>query len=625
VSLQGVLINKFSQVPCDGSNPNPLENTKFMTLYRLSPYVGFVESNLIPNEPQYATFHQLTGELIQPLERVQAFLMAAKSGMQISFGNEDLMGPEPAQIKQLIQSHFLIPVDHDPLLPFVNHWVVRPIQNPAVACVDDNGHLMLVRTSMKDFEFSPQRAQTPKILEESLPSEIAKIFLLADGTRTLTQIFYAVGGREGTSLLQQDSFREAIGFLTHPERQLIKFSERRDNLDDPLQPCNTAPRSLFHAAKWPSQSSNGAEHNIDFHLQGIQDAAWEFDFIEPTLNHAFRFPSETLGGYDYGSRFCLFALRPEILSSLSRSSKLSVLEVGGGTGTFARSFIDQASHLKTSVLNGVTLSYNLLELSPALAQHQAELLAEHGVVVTHFQQDATEFSLPLEFDLIIANEVIADFPVAVAWRAAAQDQVANAVEIEGQTWAGEGTFYLAKYELDTTDAPESFLVNKGVFQFLERAWDHLAPGGAVILSEYGSEHAYPIQAHNLNHEEFSIHFGHVKTCAAKLGFECKLIPMRDFLEIDDRVLMLNGAAEHIQCLNRILQKHGISLPNAAISKREFEEQLGDLPERIGLIGFSFSPLRANFHYGPDLDNFMVLVLKKSRVKSYLNVDSSNEG
>ena len=583
-----------------------------MTLYRLSPYARFIESTLIPNQPQHAIFHQLTGEIIQPLERVRALAMAAKAGMQMSFRDEDLDGPDPerVQIKELIKSHFLIPVEHDPLLPFVNYWVVRPIQNPAVAHVNHNGNLMLVRTSMKNFEFSPDRAQIPKILEESLPTEIAKIYLLADGTRTLAQIFHAVDGPEGTSLLEQDSFREAIRFMTHPERQLIKFAARRDNLDDPLQPCNTAPRSLFHAAKWPSQPSSGAEHNLDFHSQGIQDAAWEFDYIEPTLNHALRFPSETLGGYDYGSRFCLFALTSEVLSSLGKSSKLSVLEVGGGTGTFAQSFIDQASQLKTSVLNGLTLSYNILELSPVLMQHQAELLAEHSVVVTHFEQDATEFSLPIRFDLIIANEVIADFPVASAWRAAGQDQIANAVEIEGQAWAGEGASYLAKYGLDTTDAPQSLLVNKGVFQFLERAWEHLLPGGAIILSEYGSERAYPIQAHNLNHEEFSIHFGHVKTCATKLGFECKLVPLRDFLEIDDRVLMLNGAEEHIQCLNQILQKHGISLPNAAISKKEFEERLEGLAERIGLIGFSFSALSANFHYGPDLDNFMVLVLKK---------------
>jgi hypothetical protein len=85
--------------------------------------------------------------------------------------------------------------------------------------------------------------------------------------------------------------------------------------------------------------------------------------------------------------------------------------------------------------------------------------------------------------------------------------------------------------------------------------------------------------------------------------------LKDFLAIDDEVLVLNGAAEHIQCLNHVLEQHSVSLPFAALSKKEFEARVGDLPESIGLFGFSFSALRANFHYGPDLQNFMVLIMK----------------
>jgi Putative S-adenosyl-L-methionine-dependent methyltransferase len=580
-----------------------------MTPYRLSPYVRFIESKLNPNATQYAAFHQLTGELIQTTERLRAFLLAIKRGVLISLGDEDLNGPGPerAQLQQLVKYQFLIPNDRDPLLPFINHYVVRPIQNPAVGYVNDRGNFMLVRTSMKVFEFSPRRGQGPEILEESLPSKIASMFLLADGTRTVADIFYALGGREGTSLLEEDSFREAIEYLTHPERQLIKFSARPDNLDDPEQPCNTAPRNLYHVARWPSQPSTGAEHNLDFHIRGIQDAAWEFDFIEPTLNHAFRFPSEALGGYDYGARFCLSALTPEVLSAVGPSKELSVLEVGGGTGSFARSFINQASQLKFAKPGGLSLSYSILELSPALARHQQELLSQQGFVAPHFEQDATKFNLPgQKFDLIIANEVIADFPVASVRRTEPVGQVANGVS----KWEGEGAAYLQKYDLDEPEAPPSFILNTGVFAFLERACLHLSPGGTIIMSEYGSEVAYPIQAFNLNHEEFSINFRHVKAYAAKLGLDCTLMKLKDFLEIDDEVLMLNGAAEHIQCLNHVLEKYGCSLPHAAISKEEFEKRVGDLAEKISLVGFSFSPLRVRFHYCPDLDNFLVAIMKK---------------
>ena len=63
-------------------------------------------------------------------------------------------------------------------------------------------------------------------------------------------------------------------------------------------------------------------------------------------------------------------------------------------------------------------------------------------------------------------------------------------------------------------------------------------------------------------------------------------------------------------LNHILEKYGNSLPYAAISKEEFEKRVGDLAEKIRLVGFSFSPLQVTFHYGPDLDNFMVAIMKK---------------
>jgi len=574
-----------------------------MVSYRLSPYARFIESKLIADATQHAVFHQLSGQLVEPFEPVLALLLAARSGTEISPSEDELnaLGQTGVQIRELIDKQLLIPTDRDPLQPFLNQFVVRPIQSPAVGYLNAASEFVVARTSMRQFEYSPNRNQRPRVIEEILPADAARIFLMADGTQTLGEIFINLTGDEKNSLLEQSSFRETINFLTHPERQLIKFSDTRDNLDDPFKPCNMAPRNLYHVAKWPSEPASGEAHHLDFHRQGIEDALWEFDFVEPTINHALRFPSEALGGYEYGARFCLAALKTEVVSSFGAASEFSVLEVGGGTGSFARAFIDQANKLEASG-TGPSLSYNILELSPALARQQRELLAQHGFAIDHFEQDATSFNLAgRKFDLIVANEVIADFPVAKVRR------VVNAGEKE--KWEGEGARYLEKYDLDEPGAPDSFIVNSGVFDFLERAREHLLPGGAIIMSEYGSGEGYPGQAHILNHEEFSINFRHVKTCARKIGLDCRLVSLRDFLEVDDDVLMLSGMTEHIHVLNHVLGSHHKPLPFAAISKTEFEARLGDLPAKIGLMGFSFSPLRANFHYGPDLDKFIVAVIK----------------
>src|ERR1051325_8425040 len=237
---------------------------------------------------------------------------------------------------------------------------------------------------------------------------------LGVGTRTLQQ----------AGNLDDTEFRAAIDHLTTQERQLIKFTRRREDLNNPFTYVNIVPRDLYHADR-------SSETITDFHLHDIEDASWEFDQIEPTVNHSFRFPHEALGGLDYGSRFCVSTLRPEVVPLMNRSPVLEVLEVGGGTGSFARSFIKQAASLNEAGVN-----YHILDLSPALMKNQRKILSEVLLESRHFQQNATEFELPDHaFDLIVSNEVIADFPVASVRRKS------------GDEFEGEGVYYMDKYGL----------------------------------------------------------------------------------------------------------------------------------------------------------------------------------
>ncbi|HEV2828462.1 MAG TPA: class I SAM-dependent methyltransferase [Pyrinomonadaceae bacterium] len=581
-----------------------------MTLYKISPHAHTIESRLIPGTVHYGIFHQLTGYVIEPRESVRGLLLAARMGNNISLDADDLdnLGGDGGQVRELIGQKFLIPSEADPFDSFpslLEQFVVRPVQNPAIVYRDHSGETKLVRFSMAQRIYSPRRDELLPVVEETMPADAANVFLKADGSRTLGEIFASEGI---ANCLEDKSCRETIEYLTHPKRQLIKFTSDAEDLRDPYKPCNRVPRNFYHEAKWGQLTPDSAPPSIvDFHVEGIEDAAWEFDLIEPTVNHAFRFPSEALGGLNYGARFCLATLNPKVLPKLSEGNPLQVLEVGGGTGSFARSFIDQAMSLRTPAGGPVEINYQILDLSPSLIQSQQQKLA--GVVppVTHYQQDATSFNLVgRKFDLIIANEVIADFPVAWVRRARKGSNDSS------HQWEGEGAVELERYDLDALANADAFLVNKGVFRFIEQAWQHLTPGGVVIMSEYGGVDTFPIQSYHLNHEEFSIHFGHVQTCARKVGFECRLIFLKDFLRLDDQLPMLDGQEEHIRCLNHVFQKHGSSLPFALISQNEFQKLFKELVDHISLTGVSFSPLANGFHYGPRINDFMVAIMTKPK-------------
>ena len=569
-----------------------------MRSYHLSPFATFVESHLLPAGPQYAVFHRLTGQMLEPEPAVRAFLQAAQMGSQLSLTPEQFasLGQSGHQIARLIELELLIPIGHDPLASFVDYCVGRPLQNPAITFQNEQGEVLVVSTSMAERVYSPERGQLPEVLEKRLPELATALLLAADGTKTLAQIHESLQ-RNSRPLLADQEFRDAIDFLSTPERQLIKFAPTPEGLANPFYPANLVPRNFYHASRWTERGT--AKSIADFHVEGIEDAVWEFDVIEPTVNHGLRFPSSLLSGLDYGTRFCDALLEHNVFSGSKHGDKVEILEVGGGTGSFARSFIPRAQEKLGPI------SYHIMDLSPALTENQRRLLSDVEPPIGFINQDATEFDLPgCKFDLIVSNEVIADFPVAAVERRASGNSPAQ--------FNGDGAQYVKKYSLPVNDAPDYFYVNAGVFSFLERAWHHLNPGGALVLSEYGSTSRYPVESFHLNHPEFTIHFGHVSECARRIGFECQLHSLMDFLGIDERRTVLSGREEHILCLNHVFEKLGTTLPFALFSEENFKLRYAELAARLKVSPIRFLPLLSHFHYGPNLDDFLVLGLSKPR-------------
>ncbi len=141
----------------------------------------------------------------------------------------DQLGTEGLQLRQLIEKHFLIPCGSDPLSPFIDYLVARPIQNPAVAYSSVPEETTLVRTSMAHSKYSRELNDLPEVVEEKLSPAAAVLFPMADGTKSL---------REVSALFEDESeLKTAIDFLTAQERQAIKLTPRPEDLADPYKPA----------------------------------------------------------------------------------------------------------------------------------------------------------------------------------------------------------------------------------------------------------------------------------------------------------------------------------------------------------------------------------------------------
>ncbi len=584
-----------------------------MTYYTLSPYVHFIEDYLTPENIKYGLFHRLTGDAFEVPNSLYSFLLQLKKNtLEITREQMRSLPTKVCQtVNKLIQKHFFILENNeDPLTPFKNYYVVRPMQNTALTYMVKNGNTILVRTSGSIGVFSVK--EFPPIIEENMSAITAQIFLLASGEKTLLQIFKFLGSKKKSETLQDSACRTALEFLTDPERQMIKLAAQCDELDNPNLPFNIVHRTLYHNHKMGVKRNDHLGSLGGFHHSGIEDAAKQFDWMEPTICYSFRFPQESLGGLDYGSRFYLSTLKLNMISLHRSSNRLQLLEVGSGTGHFASSFIKQAA--KTPFLGGTMINYHIFDLSPTLIDYQKRHLSRINPPVTFFQGNAELLDLQGKmFDLIIVNEVIADFHTVSFKKARKREpkkEVKRVVNMNEGYWENEAAHFVKKYNLPIQDVPETIFLNIGVFQFIERAWQHLSPGGIIVIVEYGSETKFPVPSNHLNHEEYSIHFGHVIKCATKIGFHCVLKDLKEFLEVNDEVIMLNGHQEHILCLNYVLNKYGMTLPYAAISKKEFEKKFFELINKIKLTGISFAPLSKGFHFGPDFKDFKVLILKK---------------
>src|SRR6476661_9033677 len=134
-----------------------------MPTYSLNPYISFIENRLFAGVVQRAIFHRLTGVIIETSDKLHAGLLSIRSANGILLNEA-----ESDSLRHLIEDHLLIPEGFDPLAPLLDHYVTRPIQNPAVAYRSHTGEWTLVRTSMEHAVYSRKLNELPPVIEENL-------------------------------------------------------------------------------------------------------------------------------------------------------------------------------------------------------------------------------------------------------------------------------------------------------------------------------------------------------------------------------------------------------------------------------------------------------------------------
>ncbi len=329
--------------------------------------------------------------------------------------------------------------------------------------------------------------------------------------------------------------------------------------------------------------------NKEYYEKSISDPTRQFDLIETTISHLFRFPHPALQGLSYGAAFCKRTLERKLLTNEHKI----IVEVGGGLGNFAHDFLVQLHKEQAQ------RPYVILDISPELQNRQKAILKDFPNVYFHLA-DAQQ--LPFQNQeiegLVVSNEVIADF---------------DSVELSAEEWNSSEEPDIKFFHNAISAPKEKILFNTGAINFVKDLHRVLAPKSTAIITEHGLWEDSRVTltgrpgSPDTSHLEFSINWKHIYYLAEGLGFSCEMETLIDFLLFDKEVEVAN--------LNdsRALNKVDPAFPIAAIPVSLLYQAFGDLDLRsaaglrlpkVGAEGFP------DDNTLPFYQSFQTLILKK---------------
>jgi len=401
--------------------------------------------------------------------------------------------------------------------------------------------------------------------------------------------------KKGRGVVEEDGLdgdqREMARNWLRPEFQIL------EELKDPSPANSPDELALSVFQEYMSARAMEGRHDLSDYYRGeVVDSGTQFEEVEMTVSHLYRDPHPALDNMSYGARFARV-----IMDKGGLREDMKILEVGCGTGIFGREFLREVKRSAPAIYG--SLGYTFLDISPVLLKSQRENNREHrGRVLFRIGNIQDIQGSGAVYDLLIANEMIADLPVV---------KMAKGDEGEGGQ-ASEGWAVGRELGLDFSDAPPLFILNLGALRFLVALRTLLARGGTGYITEYGSTWAYPKAYHVTNHREYSIHFGHLTRAASTLGLEARLADLPGFLGFRGDLVVLDSLC-HRSLFDHLLPFLGIQAVSSRVYTREMlSEAIPDILPGLRNLGFASLDTQGGIIYPK---GFYVLILEKKGTRA----------
>ncbi len=339
------------------------------------------------------------------------------------------------------------------------------------------------------------------------PASTADIDLLSlcDGAHDVKRLAKVLGRSEQEVSAELERWEHAApGMFAWPHRANAdrRFNSRLD-------------QAFRMVGQWQAANAPRSENDV-FHKEGIENALVQFESIETTVSHAFQDSHPALAGRSYSEAFC-----DALLNGGAFKHGARITEIGGGVGYFASGFLGRL--LERNPVLYASVTYTILDLSPTLQESQRNVCSAHRDRMAFRLGDVATVDLPPACaDLIIANEMIADLPIGTV---ASNKSSTSSVDENADRLA-------TKYGLLGPELHSSFAINVGAIHLLERLSDWLAPDATAILTEYGHLERVPSVVKLGAHDEYTIHFGHLRDVAGALSLSPRVDNLGEFLGAD---------------------------------------------------------------------------------------------
>ncbi|MFO0747039.1 MAG: class I SAM-dependent methyltransferase [Myxococcota bacterium] len=444
------------------------------------------------------------------------------------------------------------------------------------------------------------------IAQVHLSAEETSVWDAFDGERSLKVIQFDLG-------LPMETVLATVKKLAHHTVQAVKLSAlnmrfyRKRPQDKPPYLTSTMPYKRFESG---DALPPGFDHLFSpegYYRTEVHDADEQFDHQETTLSHLLRVPHPALGGRTYGEAVVDGLLK----KGLVRDGEIKVLEIGAGLGFVAKAVCEALQAA------GRKVTYHILELSPTLAAAQKERTA--GLPVSITMGDCLKDPFPdAGYDLVLSNEMIGDLlAVRLTHAQTGLDQGEehdDAKMEEALAKTGEAGAMVMKYKVPIGDAPDPFYLNLGAWQLAERLWDAVAPGGTVLMTEFGEMGRWPRLSTQLDHPELSIHFGQLMLVAKQVGWQADFEFVMDLIELRRDQQGFASTRSYFRALKAMLASRGVELQKVGYTKKMLEDLLGE-KARLDHIGdIRFEPIEDRL-MGLVPHEFKAVILKRPVVAS----------